>query len=266
MIKGIENNIYLDEATHRYYDRRNGDEYMSVSKFKELFKKKFDPNAAYNCAGKGEYEGMTAEEVKESWEEYKEERIEKGNYIHDAIELFQKTTEIKDPKNKPWLLSIASQYKDYYRLYDEHIVYDEENKLAGKADRLCLVTSSSKGIIDITDWKTYASGVLQYKKSKSGKIVRQYMLHCLSHLMDCNYSDVAIQLSTYAYMVEKLTGRKIGQLNCHWINSENPLINTRIPVPYLKYEVEAALQYKKQNAIIINPEPKKSVMDEWDII
>lgn len=257
--------VWLNESDHRYYHKDTGDEFMSVSAFKNLFKKQFDPNAAIRCAGKDEYEGMTASEVKEFWNDYKEERCEIGTKIHDTIEVYSKTTQIKDPKDKVWLLSIQSQYNDYHRIFDEQILYDEENKLAGKVDRAMAITSSKKSVIDITDWKTNEKGILQYRLSRKGEKIRMPMLHCLSHLVDCTYNDYCLQLSTYAYMIEKNTDHRIGQLNIHFINTKNPLINTKIPVPYMKYEVEAMLQYKAEAPIIV-PNNKPSIIDQWDSI
>lgn len=264
-IKGIDDWVYLNEADHRYYNR-DGEEYMSSSKFRALFKEPFDKNAAYNCAGKTGYEGMTPEEVLQQWSDYGTERADEGTRIHKAIELFFDTATVL-PENehyRPGLLNIANQYSEYYRTYNEVIVYDNDEKKAGTIDKPLITTSSKNSIIDLTDYKTNIKGIKQKKYDKHGKPTNKYMLHCLSHLQDCTYNDYALQLSDYGYMVEKLTGRRIGQLTIHYVHPENLLINYKIPVPYMKLEIMAMLEWRKKNAVPIKEfVPAKSVLNNF---
>lgn len=268
-IKGLDDYVYLDKISHRYFNL-DGGEYMSVSKFRSLFKEPFNKGSAYNCAGKGEYENMTAEEVLKQWEVYGKERADVGTKIHQAIELFFDTTTIL-PENeiyRPALLNIASKYKDYFRTYNEVILYDNESMIAGTADKPLVTTSHKDSIIDITDWKTNVKGVHQKDLDKYGKPINKYMLHCLSHLMDSKYNDYAIQLGIYGYLLQKQTGRKIGQLSIHYINPENPLINYKIPLPYMLNDVKAMFEwykneYKAEPKIISIEPVKKSVLSTF---
>lgn len=255
-IKGLDDYVYLDKESHRYFNL-DGDEYMSVSKFRSLFKEPFNKGAAYNCAGKGEYENMTPEEVLTYWEVYGKERADEGTRIHSAIELFFDSATIL-PENemyRPALLNIASKYKDYYRTYNEVVLYDNESKVAGTADKPLVTTSAKDSVIDITDWKTNIKGVHQVDLDKHGKRINKYMLHCLSHLVNSKYNDYAIQLGIYAYLLQKKTGRKIGQLSIHYINPINPLINYKIPVPYMLNDVKAMFEWKANNYLKIEPAP-----------
>lgn len=265
MIRGLDNDVYLDKDSHRYF-HKNGEEYMSVSKFRGLFKTPFNKAAAYNCAGKNEYAGMTAEEVLQQWENYGNERADEGTRVHNAIELFFDTATTLPENNHylPGLLNIASQYSHYYRTYNEVIVHDDIHKIAGTVDKPLVTTSSKNSIIDITDWKTNIKGIHQKDYDKHGKPKNEYMLHCLSHLMYSTYVDYSIQLSDYAYMIELQTGRKIGQLNIHYVNPNNLLINYKIPVPYMKHEIIAMRKWYSENAIPIEtPTPAKSVLQNF---
>lgn len=268
MIEGLDREVYLEPKSHRYFNR-SGDEYTSISKFREQFKEPFNKSNSHNCAGKGNYIGMSSDQVSKQWEDYGKERAAVGTRIHEAIELFSDTatTKPEDAHFRPFLLNIASQYKDYWRTYNEVIIHDDENMLAGTADKFLVTTSHRNSIIDITDWKTNIKGIHQKDLDKKGNPVNKYMLHCLDHLMDSKYNDYAIQLSIYAYMLQKQTGRRIGQLNIHYINPENPLINYKIPVPYMKYEVEKMLEFHKNNQTpTIKKEPvvkEKSVLDTF---
>lgn len=258
MIKGLDNFVSLDETTHTYTDQ-NGRVYMSVSKFRDRFKKLFDKSIAYNCAGKGDYVGMTPQQVMAQWDNYRDERAGIGTRIHNALERFEKTTVIHNDEEdlRPLILSIASEYKDYYRVYQEQVLYNEEFGIAGTADKLCVTSSHKDAPIDIADYKTNEKGVKVKDTDKHGKPVHKYFLNSLSHLLESKYSDYALQLSIYAYMLEKKTGRKIGSLRIHFIPTDNPLAHYFIPVPYMKYEVIEMLKWHKENPVvkIIKEEP-----------
>ena len=256
MIKGLDNFVTLNEETHTYTDQ-TGRVYMSVSKFRDRFKKLFDKNIAFQCAGKGEYAGMTPQQVIAKWDTYRDERASIGTALHNALERFEKTTVINndDENLKPAILSITSEYRDYYRIYQEQVLYDAEFGIAGTADKLCVTSSHKDAPIDICDYKTNAKGVNVKDFDKTGKPIHKYFLHCLSHLLESKYSDYALQLSIYAYMLEKKTGRKIGSLRIHFIPTDNPLAHYFIPVPYMKHEVIEMFNWHRQNPVVKLKDP-----------
>ncbi len=269
-IKGLNSDVYLEPIQHRYFHKTTGAEYVSVSKFLSLFKKPFDKSSAYRCAGKGEYIDMTAEEVLKYWEVYGKERADEGTRIHNSLERFSNTTEIleSDMDLKPAILNIASKYKDYYRQYNEVVLHDDDAKTAGTSDKVFLVNSDKDSPIDVGDFKSNLKGVHQVDVDKNGKPLHKYMLHCLSHLIDSKYSLYCLQLSDYAYKIEKQTGRKIRKLFIHYINPDNPLINYQIPVPYMRYEIIAMNEwykndYKATPEIISEAPVKKSVLSSF---
>lgn len=268
-IKGIDNWVFLKEDTHQYFDLE-GTEYMSASKFIGLFYKKFDANVVAGFTAQSE--GITKEEVLEKWDG----QTKNGTRIHNGIERFNKTTEIlpADEPLRPAILNISSQYKGYYRLYNEQVLYLRDELVAGTTDVVGVCTSSPKSVIDIGDYKTYNKGINQKEVNKDGNFRNEYMLGPLSHLQNSSYNKLCLQISLYAYMFQRMTKqyeRKIGRLFGHWINPENPLINYQIPVAYLYYEIEAMLDYKRNNAIVIEqPQPAKSVLSnfgnsEWEM-
>lgn len=264
MIRGLDNYVSLEESTHTYTDK-DGRRYMSVSAFRDRFKEKFDPSIAFRVAGKGDYAGMTPQEVLKKWDAHRDDRANKGTRIHNALELYEKTTTIL-PENedlRPCILSVASEYKDYYRIYQEQILYDTDLMLAGTADKLLVTSSHKDAPIDISDYKTNARGIKIKDTDKHGKPQHKYFLGPLSHLLESKYSDYALQLSIYAYMLQKKTGRRIGSLRIHFIPTDNPLAHYFIPTPYLYYEVKAMFDWHLANPIVkLN---HKSAMDEvWD--
>lgn len=267
MISGIDNYVYLKKDTHEYFDR-DGRKYESVSAFRNRFKTPFNAELMSRQVAKSTRESV--EDIKDNWENYKNERAEAGTEIHEAIELYLKTTTIeeKNERLRPGLLSIASQYKDYYRVYNETIVYDTEHLIAGTIDTILQTTSHKNSVIDLTDWKTNIKGLPQKELDKHGKPKNKYFLHCLSHLQDSKYNDYSIQLSIYCWLLQRMTNdRKIGQINIHYINPENPLINYILPTVYMKDTVEAMLKWKNENPIPIEPVNKNlnHIKSDWDL-
>ena len=241
---GYDNNfVSLEPISHTYADT-NGEAYESVSHFIGRFTEPFNGDMiAARCAGKGKYMGMTKAQVLQAWEDNKNEAIDHGNRLHDALEMFEKTT-IIDPKNedlRPFIMAIMKYYEGYYRSYPETLFYSEKYKLSGTADKPMARTSSKKSIIDIDDYKTNLSKGIEYE-SPYGK----FMLGPLSHLEDCNYNKYSLQLSIYSYLLEQLTGRKIGKLNIMYIPADDFLSFRRIPTPYLKYEVMQMLEARTE--------------------
>lgn len=248
MIEGL-GHVYLRESDHKYFDI-HGEEYISNSAFRKLFKPEFDTEKiAFNSAKSSD---KTAEEIKAGWVH----RADEGTKIHQAIQKYNESTIIEGEGYRAGILNIEHQYKHYYRCINEAVLYDKELKIATSADRILFTTSHKSCVVDIIDWKTNEKGIKQKELNKDGSCRNQYMTGVLSHLQNSKYNDYCIQLSLEAYLFQKMTGRKIGQLNIHWINPHNLLINYQIPLPYLKLEVEAMIEWymdekKKSNTEIL---------------
>jgi len=61
--------VIFEEETHTYTLKETGQELMSVTTFIDRFFPKFDADQmAPKCVGKPKYPGMTADEIKASWE------------------------------------------------------------------------------------------------------------------------------------------------------------------------------------------------------
>lgn len=95
-------------------------------------------------------------------------------------------------------------------LYPELLLYDHRYKLAGQADRV----EFKNGLIHIKDYKTSKEinkdPVIFFNKQLKRKI-RKRLLPPVSHLNHNNYTLYALQLSGYAFILERC-GYKIGSL------------------------------------------------------
>ncbi len=250
MIKGLDNFVKLEEDTHQYFDI-DGLEYLSTSKFIAQFYKPF--NSDFIAGKTAESEGSTKQDILDRWGGQTNE----GTRRHNAIELFFKTATIL-PENedlRPMIINVVSQYKSYYRVHNEQVLYDKDEETAGTSDLILETTSNKNSPIDIGDFKNYGKGINQKEVDKQGNFRNEYMLGPLSHLQNSSYNKLCLQLSDYAYKFQKQTGRKIGKLFGHWISPINPLINYQIPCFYLKHEIEAMITWRKENAIEIKAEP-----------
>lgn len=266
MIEGLNNFVQLKEDTHQYFDR-DGNQYLSTSKFIGQFYKKFDSDLVAGQVAKSE--GVSKQTILDRWKAQTDE----GTRRHNAIERYFKSTEIlpADEDLRPMVLSVTSQYKDYYRVHNEVCLYDIDTKRAGTSDLVLETTSHKSSPIDIGDFKNYNKGINQKEVDKYGKNKNEYMLGPLSHLQNSSYNKLCLQLSDYAYKLEKQTGRRIGKLFGHWISPENPLINFQIPCFYLKYEIIAMNKWAEENPIILDskPAPQKNslnhIQTDWTL-
>jgi hypothetical protein len=93
-------------------------------------------------------------------------------------------------------------------VYPELLLFDHEFKLAGQAD---VVIKNGKSV-----------SILDYKTSKSIEktaFQSQTLLYPLDHMPNANFYIYTMQLSLYAYMLER-QGYEIGRLQIHHINRE----------------------------------------------
>lgn len=240
LIEGLDDYVALEPVSHRYHDK-GGLEYESVSKFIGRFKQPFNREMISRAVAKKR--GISQEEVLGEWDAKRDGAIDHGNRIHDALERYEKSTTIllADMELSAMIKSVMSNYKDYYRCVAEAVLYDTENRLAGTTDKIMQKTSHKRSVIDFDDYKTNVQKGIEFESSYGN-----YMTGPLSHLQDCNYSHYSLQLSIYAYLFQKKTGRKIGRLSLMYIPYDNIMAYRRIPVPYMKYEVEAMLKWRKE--------------------
>ena len=133
-------------------------------------------------------------------------------------------------------------------IYPEMILYDHEHLITGTSD---IVIIDGK-YIDIEDHKTSeeitTKGTAYFRPELGRKTVKMLMTP-LSHLEDINYNHYALQLSGYAYMLERYgyTPRKLQINHVIFENKDLGIVKEVIPyqMPYLKKEVIAMFKHFK---------------------
>ena len=139
-------NVVLEPVSHTYQDYL-GNQYLSVSKFLGMLSEKFEDTPAYARA---------SDETRTQWKEKGRVAAEHGTGIHNALERYNQTGQIlkEDAHMADAIRSITSEYKEYHQTYDEICLYNSDYRIAGTADKVCLVSSRKDSEFDIADFKT----------------------------------------------------------------------------------------------------------------
>lgn len=203
------------------------------------------------------------QEILDEWAQINRDSCERGTKIHSEIENSFYDKEVNLSK-----FGIGGKFqckKDYsdldmeYGVYPEYLIYYDNDKLdlhiAGQID---LLVKSGNDII-IGDWKTN-------KKIDTKGFYNTYtrsttkMKFPLTNLDDVNFNHYQLQLSTYAWILQKLNPEfRIKRLFiCHFDHDDNQTI---YEVQYLKDEVEKMLKHYAKMLKLENQSKKYERID-----
>ena len=173
--------------------------------------------------------GMTAGEIKEMWDS--PEARNRGTEAHYMMELWMNSDpcRVDQPEVQVGLKFVESQLvANQIRAYrTEWEIYGEEENLAGSVD---FVGTFPDGSLVIVDWKR-SDKLATHMRDHWNKKLKWPM----NHLDDCDGAKYAIQLSSYAWILEKYYGKKVKALALCSLHPNAPFHTW---VPYLKDEVE----------------------------
>lgn len=236
-------------------------ESWKIEKKSLLNTKRFDKSIldVYNIS-ENEF-NKTQQGILDSWDEENRKSCERGTKIHEEIEnsFYKKSTNISLQK-----FGIGGKFeckKNYseldleYGVYPEFLIYRESDdgilRIAGQVD---LIIKSGNDIW-IIDHKTnkkidQKSGYDTSTKSNAK------MKYPLNNLEDCNFWHYTMQLSTYAWMLQKINPdfNIKGLILNHYDHQGN---NTLYHCDYLKKEVERMLVFYKKSLILEKQKEKR---------
>ena len=217
--------VIFDEKRHKYIDSETGKELMSVTRLIGKYKPVFDKKeAATRVANR---EGLTVDFVLDLWEKEKNKACDYGTDIHKVMEDFltegkkeEQYTSLYDSYNK-W----KHIFKGFPKLKCEEQLHNIDLNIAGTADLLY----ENKTHFYIGDFKT----------NKAFRFISEYnefFKAPLDHLSVCEFNTYALQLSIYAMLYEKMSGKKCNGLVIFY---KNKATETWYPIRlnYLKREV-----------------------------
>ena len=207
----------------------------------------------------------TQQDILDEWDKKNKESCERGTKIHAELE----NSFYKSGKNVSLQrfgiggkFECKKNYSDLdleYGVYPEYLIYRESDdgilRLAGQID---LIVKQGNEII-ICDWKTN-----QEIKQKAGFNTQtkstSKMKYPLNNLDDANFWHYTLQLSTYAWMLQKLNPNFIIKdlIICHFDHKGN---ETLYHCDYLKNDVERMLAHYKKELILEERRSKRKEIE-----
>lgn len=191
------------------------------------------------------------QEILESYDEERRKSCERGTKIHAEIENeFYKSEEQEFNKyghGGKFVCKKGHYHLDLDRgVYPEFLISykDDEIKLAGQID-LLIKDGNEITIVDHKSSKKINLESFFDRKTKT----RAMLKFPLNNIMDCNFMIYTLQLSTYAYMLQKLNPNFIiKKLIINHIDHNNKI--TEYECEYLKDDVERMIKHYKRNSLI----------------
>jgi len=247
--------ITLDHTTHTYSNSGYPNvKYTSVTTVLGMYKDEFDED--FHASRIAERKGIHKDDVIAEWREINRMANEYGTALHEICERyllapnrmysprdeFEKLviTELKRVCLAEGLTLTESKY-----LKPEHIMsleFNDEEGVAGTAD-----------IIEDLPPETQLFNVWDFKTNKRFNYENKYgeFLHFpLDHLAHCQYNDYTIQLSVYALMYERETGKKFNRGGLlYWDKTIQEF--KLIPITYMKKEAEMLIEHYKMKRMIL---------------
>ena len=201
------------------------------------------------------------QDILDEWEEKNRIACERGTKIHEEIEhsFYNNPKDISLQK-----FGIGGKFeckKDYseldleYGVYPEYLIYRKSDdgllRIAGQID---LVIKSGNNIICV-DHKSSAKIDLKSAYDPTTKS-NVKMLYPLNNLMDSNFYHYTLQLSTYAWMLQKINPEFVIKdlIINHYDHDGN---NTLYHCDYLKNDVEKMLLHYKREFMLNNQRAKR---------
>lgn len=286
-IDKLNGNIAFSEETHQYWNVNDNEKYISVTTLIHKFTQPFDSDfwSSYKALEKlipkenwaiekksllntkkinsnileiynidSEIFNTIKQDILDEWQKKNLESCERGTKIHAELEnsFYGSNTRSNTLKK----LGIGGKFeckKNYNKLDLEYGVYPEYLisrtskdgilRLAGQID---LIIKEGNNII-VADWKSNAKIDMKSGYNSATKSNAK-MLYPLNTLMDCNFIHYTLQLSTYAWMLQKLNPNFIIKdlILYHFDHNGK---ETLYHCDYLKHEVERMLTFYKKTLI-----------------
>ena len=205
------------------------------------------------------------QDILDAWDEENRKSCERGTKMHEEIEhsFYNHPKDISLQK-----FGLGGKFeckKDYTELdldngvYPEYLIYRESDdgilRIAGQID-LIIKQGNNIWIVDhkssrkIEQTSGYDSKIKSHVKMK----------YPLNNLLDCNYYHYALQLSTYAWMLQKINPNFVIKdlIINHYDHDGN---NVLYHCDYLKDDVERMLAHYKKELILQEQRSKRKEIE-----
>ena len=187
----------------------------------------------------GRMTGLDVDFVLDLWEKEKNRACEYGTNIHKVMEDYL-TEGVEDKKHETLYNSYNKWkhiFKKFPKLMCEEKLHDLDNFIAGTADLIY----ENDNYFMVGDFKTN-------KAFNFFSAYNEFMLKPVDHLSVCEFNTYSLQLSLYAYMYEKNTGKKCSGCVIFYKDKEDRFYPIR--VNYMKKEIIALIEdYNNPNSL-----------------
>ena len=227
--------ITFEEQGHRY-QIGNDSNYTSVTTWLASHFPHFDPDTVIQKMTssanwhKSKYFPMTPNEIKTLWRENGQCASQAGTLLHAHIEDFYNGRKVDDRSPEyGYFLKFAAYYADQLQPYrTEWMIYDRELRLAGSID---MVFQDKDNNLIIYDWK-------RSKKIVTSNRWESATTACINYIPNSNFWKYALQLNTYAEIIERNYDKIVSELVILCLHPNNTSYQ-RYKVPRLRKEMQA---------------------------
>lgn len=217
--------IFYNDDAHKYTDK-DGNEYLSGSKFPSKFYPDFDSKMIIDKIV-AKYPDISGMDISKMWGINSDASTSLGSAIHSALENYDRFNSIgavlaadgernKALSKNTLIRSIVEKFHEGREVEDvlsECFVANEEHKLAGTIDRLKFIDREKK-IVRIQDFKT--DGDIKDKKYQiKGSPFKTVITN---DLLGFHF----LQLSFYAFILKE-AGYTVEGLDIFWLNGDKLL-------------------------------------------
>ena len=261
-LKGISNfsKVKFYEQGHAYFI---GDkQVISVSGLIERFKEKFDTEKQLILSAPKEK--MSVDDLRKKWTYQNRHAVYEGRLLHTYLEYMMHNKDVSEDTNnlevsfddvKESYFKMKQMAHDFYKkqvesgklipVATELVMGSLFLEIAGQMDQLFYNTE--RNALQVWDWKTNTK--MRFFNEFKGK----KMLHCLSHLDECEINTYSLQLKTYRKIFMHETGIPLDQ-DCFivWFNEHNQKEEV-IKCLDLDEEVDLMFDFKKNNPEMFVP-------------
>lgn len=228
--------ITFNEKLHSYTNDKTGTQYISVTTLLSKYKSPFDKDR--HSLRVAEREGVSQEMVLEMWEKENKRATDRGTKIHKLMEnyvSFGEKAEDYDWLYKSYDKVISYSIDKYKEIHSENLLFSHEYEIAGTADLIY----DHGDYFTIGDFKTN-------KKFNFSSNFNDHFKDPIDHLPYCEFNNYALQMSMYAYMYEKISGKKCKKIVVFYLKEDKW---QPIHCNYLKSDIKNILTHYRQNKL-----------------
>jgi hypothetical protein len=225
--------IIFDEKSHTYTNSKTNEKYISVTTLLSEYKQPFDKDK--HSLRVAEREGVSQELVLEMWDKENKKATTRGTKIHKLMENYVGFGE--EESDYKWLYKsydkvVSYSVDKFKKIHSENLLSNDEYKIAGTADLIY----DHGDYFTIGDFKTN-------KKFNFTSTFNDFFKNPIEHLTYCEFNNYALQMSMYAYMHEKTSGKRCKKIIVFYLDEDKW---RPIHCNYLKSDIQNILNHYAQ--------------------